>query len=191
MSLSTFWARIQLGLSSEVTKASNRCREEMQRLAITPQPSATLSSMTEQSATTASSKQFGQSAPSALISETVSDEVPQPTASITIAVETSSSELEKTMSFTAILKALSLIPSILPVIAAFVQQADALLSGSPGTAKLQAVLAAVTAYLAKIEADADVIAELQKLVTPLIEGAVAFAHTASPPVVTTGAAAKA
>ena len=81
--------------------------------------------------------------------------------------------------FTSLLKALSLIPTLLPIIAAFVQQADQLLAGAPGTSKLQSVLASINAYIAKLESDANVIAELQKLIEPLIEAAVAFAHAPS------------
>ena len=83
------------------------------------------------------------------------------------------------MNFVAIVKALSLIPSILPVIGAFVTQADQLLAASPGTSKFASVAAAVNAYIVKLESDVNVIAELKNLVEPLIEAAVAFAHAPS------------
>jgi hypothetical protein len=81
------------------------------------------------------------------------------------------------MNFAAILKALTLIPSLLTVIAAFVQQADTALAGVAGSSKLQSVLAAIYAYIGKIETDVNVVAELKTLVEPLIEAAVAFAHS--------------
>jgi hypothetical protein len=86
---------------------------------------------------------------------------------------------EPSMNFAAIVKALSLIPSILPVIGAFVAQADSLLASAPGASKFASVLAAVNAYIVKLESDVNVIAELKSLVEPLIEGAVAFAHAPS------------
>lgn len=87
----------------------------------------------------------------------------------------------------AFLKALTLIPQLLPVIAALVQQADQLLAGVAGTTKLQSVLAGVNAYIEKIEADINVVQALKNLAEPLIEAAVAFAHSPS----TTGAVAAA
>jgi len=81
------------------------------------------------------------------------------------------------MNFAVLLKALALIPSLLPVISAFVSQADTLLADSVGSAKLASVTAAIQAYIAKLETDTNVVAELEKLIAPLIEGAVAFAHS--------------
>lgn len=75
-------------------------------------------------------------------------------------------------------KALALIPSLLPIIAAFVQQVETLLAGSDGSKKLAAVLAAVLAYVQKMEADAAVIQSLTGLLTPLINAAVAMFNAA-------------
>lgn len=74
----------------------------------------------------------------------------------------------------AFLKALALIPQLLPVISAFVQQVETLLGGASGSSKLAAVLASVEAYISKIEADANVIAELKTMLTPLVDAAVAM-----------------
>lgn len=77
------------------------------------------------------------------------------------------------MNIKAAMQALSLLLSILPLVIAFVQQFETLLAGSPGAEKLKAVLAAVEAYLVKIEADAAVIAAAKSQLEPLIAGLVA------------------
>lgn len=82
------------------------------------------------------------------------------------------------MNISAVLKALALIPSLLPIISAFVQQAEDLLAGASGSAKLQAVCASINAYIVKIEGDVTVVTELQKLVAPLIDATVAMFNAA-------------
>lgn len=78
------------------------------------------------------------------------------------------------MNLSAIFKSLSLITSIIPLISSFIQQIEALLPSAPGSTKLAAVIAAVNAYLVKIEADADVIAAAKSELTPIITGLVAL-----------------
>lgn len=140
-------------------------------LRITQAPS--LPSM--QQSSTSQTLTGGPLAPPARTSETPTSSMASPNALTTTASAVSSTDPEHSMS--AFLKALTLIPQVLPVADALVKLADQSLASVPGAQKLQTVLAGVSAFIEKIEQDVSVVTELKSLATPLIEAAVAFNHS--------------
>lgn len=77
------------------------------------------------------------------------------------------------MSFATILAAAKAIAALLPLISGLVQQAEADLAGVAGSAKLQAVLSQVEAFLSKVVSDVNVVSLVQASLTPLINTLVA------------------
>lgn len=82
------------------------------------------------------------------------------------------------MNLTSALQAIKLVIGLLPLIASFVKQVEEDLAGFAGTAKLQAVVAAVETYLAKAETAADIIKAVEAQLGPVIASLVAAYNAA-------------
>jgi phage gp29-like protein len=77
------------------------------------------------------------------------------------------------MSLSAFLAALQLIPQVVSLVNSTVQEMESVLSGFAGNAKFAAVEAKVNSILTSLGTDANVVADLQTVIGPLINAAVA------------------
>lgn len=82
------------------------------------------------------------------------------------------------MSLSAFLTALSLVPQVVTLINSAVQEMESALSGLAGSAKFAAVEAKVNSILTSVGTDANVLADLQTVIGPLINAAVAAFNAA-------------
>jgi hypothetical protein len=77
-----------------------------------------------------------------------------------------------------IVSVITQLPELLGLVNTTVKEVETTLAGSPGTAKLAAVVAKINTYLTAAEADATTLANVQSVLTPLINAAVAAFNAA-------------
>jgi hypothetical protein len=82
------------------------------------------------------------------------------------------------MNITALVQAISLLSSAIPVISGLITQVETLLPNAPGSDKFKVVEAAVHEYFSKFVADADVLAHILPKIGATINALVAMFNAA-------------